>query len=729
MTDTAECGVYRPEEDNQPVPFTQAEHDDMTRDLNLSKESAQLLGSCVQDRLCAFAEGKYPCLTPLPPAQADPHIWCIKCRGLKCSPSSPCETCTQWDDNQWSVYFHAHKKGHAGKKVHTHRKWLPPSPPENKSRHTATSEEMSNSLPPQKRSRQEGCAMSTSSQAQAKLSYIPSTRAVSLDRCAPPATSSYRSCTSFFPDAVACGSPSTLPGSSTPRRTKNPGSKKKSTLASSSYQESRSPPKTHHMKSRVISGDPAMPVDQEDQGKPTQALLAVKTTLTRRENHPLGSPGPSEPNRDSPSGHFQELLPTIYSLLNTMREQMDEQHEFIQEAQEKLLLNSEVRKDSTPKRAPIEHVPVDRNPPEPSSDDDEDAVFLADRADSSYNDVHSTVDEKASYQTLQDSQSESPMVVKPSFSEILAKVRRANRLDPPQEEEATFKSKIFKMGNLQKTKPPPIQLPWSTQTTRVMSQASDTLTKWTTKKARWLYVPMKNLKRYYTPSGTSLKEASIPARLPELVKADMDSLLRRNVILSGRESRDHVECLALSLAVNSWLERLLASIREFLPKLQPQEECDLQALLESSSRALKHQATCLSASWANIESRRRDTILGDPSDPLLREIYAPLKRAPLLTHTLIPPEMVDSAIASKNQLMLYRAIERVDVPTSRPRPTPPSAPRPSQRQRQSFYHSKKEKRPPLHSKSKMQTEKPRPFLNREPKRRHHRGSRHPHRKF
>ena len=40
MTDTAECGAYRPEEDDQPVPLTQAELNDLTRDLNLSKKSA-----------------------------------------------------------------------------------------------------------------------------------------------------------------------------------------------------------------------------------------------------------------------------------------------------------------------------------------------------------------------------------------------------------------------------------------------------------------------------------------------------------------------------------------------------------------------------------------------------------------------------------------------------------------------------------------------------------------
>ena len=40
MTVVAGDGTYKPEEDNQPVPLTQAELNNLTRDLNLSKKSA-----------------------------------------------------------------------------------------------------------------------------------------------------------------------------------------------------------------------------------------------------------------------------------------------------------------------------------------------------------------------------------------------------------------------------------------------------------------------------------------------------------------------------------------------------------------------------------------------------------------------------------------------------------------------------------------------------------------
>ena len=49
MTVVARDNAYKPEEDNQPVPLMQAELNDLTQDLNLSKESAQLLGSRLKE--------------------------------------------------------------------------------------------------------------------------------------------------------------------------------------------------------------------------------------------------------------------------------------------------------------------------------------------------------------------------------------------------------------------------------------------------------------------------------------------------------------------------------------------------------------------------------------------------------------------------------------------------------------------------------------------------------
>ena len=45
MTVVAKDDTYKPEEVEQPVPLTQAELNDLTRNLNLSEEFAQLLGS------------------------------------------------------------------------------------------------------------------------------------------------------------------------------------------------------------------------------------------------------------------------------------------------------------------------------------------------------------------------------------------------------------------------------------------------------------------------------------------------------------------------------------------------------------------------------------------------------------------------------------------------------------------------------------------------------------
>ncbi|KAF2352327.1 hypothetical protein FHG87_016916 [Trinorchestia longiramus] len=50
MIDTAKCNQYRSEEDDQPVPLAQVELNNLTRDLKLLKESAQLLDSRLREK-------------------------------------------------------------------------------------------------------------------------------------------------------------------------------------------------------------------------------------------------------------------------------------------------------------------------------------------------------------------------------------------------------------------------------------------------------------------------------------------------------------------------------------------------------------------------------------------------------------------------------------------------------------------------------------------------------
>ena len=47
--DRAQSEEYMPEENDRPVPLTQADLNELTRDLNLSKESAQFLGSLLRE--------------------------------------------------------------------------------------------------------------------------------------------------------------------------------------------------------------------------------------------------------------------------------------------------------------------------------------------------------------------------------------------------------------------------------------------------------------------------------------------------------------------------------------------------------------------------------------------------------------------------------------------------------------------------------------------------------
>ena len=49
MTVLAGDNTYKTEEDDKSVPLIQTELNDLTQDLNLSKESAQLLGSHLKE--------------------------------------------------------------------------------------------------------------------------------------------------------------------------------------------------------------------------------------------------------------------------------------------------------------------------------------------------------------------------------------------------------------------------------------------------------------------------------------------------------------------------------------------------------------------------------------------------------------------------------------------------------------------------------------------------------
>ena len=50
MTVVTGDDTYKPVENDQPAPLTQAEHNNLTQDLNLSKVSAQLLGSRLKEK-------------------------------------------------------------------------------------------------------------------------------------------------------------------------------------------------------------------------------------------------------------------------------------------------------------------------------------------------------------------------------------------------------------------------------------------------------------------------------------------------------------------------------------------------------------------------------------------------------------------------------------------------------------------------------------------------------
>ena len=225
----------------------------------------------VQDRLWAFVEGDRSCLAPLPTANLDPHTWCIKCRGVKCLPSNQCNACAKWSEEQWLVYFATHKSSHTAKIVRKVKNFLQSE--SSKRRLTTPFKEASIPiLPPEKRGRREECATVTLSKSQARLGTPPK-GSVSLAGHAPLAPSSSRPCAGSLLEEVACGSPSTLPGSSP--------------LGHDKVGKSQVVDKHRTKGSRVINGALAMPVEKGslDSTRPissSKLLAGTDSSLSKR---------------------------------------------------------------------------------------------------------------------------------------------------------------------------------------------------------------------------------------------------------------------------------------------------------------------------------------------------------------------------------------------------------------------------------------------------------------
>ena len=638
------------------------------------------------------------------------------------------------------------------------------------------SQDAGSNLPPPKRGKQDSSTanISSISQTNSPSTSTTSLGKVSLDGHKALASSSSQSHASTFSEGVPCGSPLALLGSSPlkqPKQSKQLGGMPNSSSRSqvNSAPTPRTPGKSGSLDGYATPSSSSLHdwtgSHQEDMAysSPSKVSRTPKTKKSNKRYQVINGDleMPVEHNNSEQhtlSSRLQEPTPEWLPYFKAFAEEMrNNQIMFFDKVETSL---QEVRSQQKNEVDLIDTVSRNSSP-EPGQNtqslqgDMEEAYDPITLSDQDEEDIDIDDDNGSEEETgtpkrspvaqspksplsIPDTQENHTAVVRPSFSEIISRVRRANQLQAPPEQVISYESEIFMTGNSQKTKPPPIYLPWSRQTQKAMNDASTALARKSVEKSRWLSVPVERQKRFYSPSEKEFKAAVIPDNLPGLLDTNTETLLKVGVHLSGRESRELEQCLGLSLAANSWLERILASVREFLPALQPQEECDLQALLESSSRALRHQAALISTSWANVESRRRDSILGDPSDTRLKEIYTPLKKAPLLDQSLIPSELVETATTNKNQMWQNRAIVRAAGPPSRSGPSHSSTSRPSNsstprsssfHQKQPYHQPKKEEKPSFPPRTRVQKEKPRPFPRGETKRTHHKNSGPPRRKF
>ena len=309
-----------------------------------------------------------------------------------------------------------------------------------------------------------------------------------------------------------------------------------------------------------------------------------------------------------------------------------------------------------------------------------------------------------------------------AFPQIMSLIRRANGLSEAEDfEEEDFQSEVHKVLNLKKSQKPPVSLPWSNQVKQAMASASKEAIKSPEKtsekkKRRWLPIPALGASRYYKPTGEKLKESRYSRDLADLLDVNLETLEKKHLSLSPTETGGLVRSLALALATNSWMERLLASLPEFLPDLQPQQQQNLSSFMQCGIKSLSHQANNLAVLWANMEIKRRENAFSEAKSSIVKDLLPSLRKNPLFKEDIVPAEQIRKAAEKKERSLQSKAFSSAGQTYHRQRPTPVmnqlsrEAPRPSV-----GLYRRDERKPFSSQKIENPRERSRPFPSKERK--------------
>ena len=211
-----------------------------------------------------------------------------------------------------------------------------------------------------------------------------------------------------------------------------------------------------------------------------------------------------------------------------------------------------------------------------------------------------------------------------------------------------------------------------------------------------------------------LRNLSIPGILLIFLGAQLGFLEKKPLSFSSPESGGIVRAVALALASNSWMERLLASLPLFLPNLQPQNLQNLSSFMQRGIRSLSHQADNLAFLWANVEAKRRENAFEEVKSSIVKDLLPDLRKIPLFQKEVVPTEEVRKAAEKKERSLQAQALSKPGTAYHRSRPAPPVVQQVLEVPRPSFNpHRREEKKP--YSKSKSHQQNPRPFPAKERK--------------
>ena len=207
-----------------------------------------------------------------------------------------------------------------------------------------------------------------------------------------------------------------------------------------------------------------------------------------------------------------------------------------------------------------------------------------------------------------------------------------------------------------------ILLPWSVSLLQKSAKASTALEKGkldSNRGARLFRPPHPAHMRFYRPEGSNAGPADLSQTLAEYLNEELDSLRRIATSYNPNETRDMSTMVANATAALSWVELALQALAPYQSTVQGEQATQQDHHLICISRAVGFVMENLVAMWANMELKRRDSILEKIKNKESKSTRKALRNGPLFQDGLFNDarvqEIHDRTIARLRESLILNA--------------------------------------------------------------------------